>query len=336
MIGCGDIGIRLANELTEEQLVHNESTSKNNYPKNTETLNTIELYGLRRHIDLLPESIQGITCDLNTITDLKECFESSSINYDIVVITLVPNERSDEGYRRAYVENLEKIINGLESATIPPKHIFMVSSTSVYGQQEEQWVDETSETEPTHYSGRRVLQGEQRLAKSDIPSTIIRFSGIYGPGRLRIIEQVRNGEWISEGGSESESEREARNSHSGFSNRIHADDCAGVLAHLIKKQRLGERLGERLDSCYLATDCEPVRLNEVKQWIAAQLGITQSNNEIKEFLGDKKVSTMRRNSKRCLNKKILESGYQFKYPTFREGYGQVILGMKNNEDFIEK
>ncbi len=318
MIGCGDIGIRLANELAQQQLIHNESTFKNNQSVNTETQNTIELYGLRRNIDLLPEPIQGIVCDLNTITDLSECFDSSSNIYDIVVITLVPNERSDDGYRRAYVENLEKIINGLESAIIPPKHIFMVSSTSVYGQQNEQWVDEESETEPTHFSGCRVLQGEQRLAESKISSTIIRFSGIYGPGRLRIIQQVNNGDWESELNNKNEAAK------SGYSNRIHADDCAGVLAHLIKKQMLGEKL----ENCYLATDCEPVRLNEVKQWIAAQFGVTKSKS--KGLLENNKETVMRRNSKRCSNKKILESGYQFKYPTFREGYGQVILGMGKN------
>ncbi len=315
MVGCGDIAIRLANQLIRDQSISATTSSKDSANENL-----LELYGLRRNIDLLPKAIQGITCDLNTIADLKECLSGVDNHFDIAVITLVPNERSDEGYRQAYVENLDKIIHGLESLPSPPKRIFLVSSTSVYGQQNEQWVDEDSDTEPTHYSGWRVLQGEQRIAQSEIPSTVVRFSGIYGPGRLRIIQQVKNGDW------EPVSTKEKINS--GYSNRIHADDCAGVLAHLIKKQLSNEPLENR----YLATDCEPVRLNEVKQWIAKQLGITEKLNkdETPSIAKNKLETIMRRNSKRCSNKKILESGYQFQYPTFREGYGQVIKEMKSN------
>ncbi len=309
MIGCGDIAIRLANDLIQDLSI----------TKNSENKKTLELYGLRRHIDQLPKTIQGIACDLNTIDDLKECLGDGERSFDYVVITLVPNERSDEGYRQAYVANIEKIITGLEALDSPPKWVFLVSSTSVYGQQAEQWVDEDSHTEPTHYSGQRVLQGEQRLVQSTIPSTVIRFSGIYGPGRLRIIQQVENGDWEPEGSDEK--------LNNGYSNRIHADDCAGVLAHFMRKAIKNEPL----DNCYLASDCEPVRLNEVKQWIANRLGITNTKKVDEMPLTNNTNTKMRRNSKKCSNKKLLASGYHFKYPTFREGYGQVIEHLKSTK-----
>ena len=36
----------------------------------------------------------------------------------------------------------------------------------------------------------------------------------------------------------------------------------------------------------------------------------------------------RAGSKRCKNQRLLDSGYWFEYPTFREGYEMVIRGWK--------
>lgn len=295
LIGCGDIAIRLSRELNKQSATF---------------ANAFEFYGVRRDIDQLPDHIHGMAHDLNHAANFSACLLEQQSTFDYVVITLVPNERSDAGYRQAYVENLNAIILALEALPTPPKHIFFVSSTSVYGQDNEEVVDENSETKPTHFSGQRVLQGEKRLAESSIPATVIRFSGIYGPNRLRVIGQVKNGDWSVNDDEES-----------GYSNRIHADDCAGVLAHFIRKKIENTSIA----SCYLASDCEPVRLNTVKRWIAGQLQLSPpmavSNSDKNK---EKKKPTMRRNSKRCSNKKLIESGYQFKYPTFREGYGEVL------------
>ena len=54
-----------------------------------------------------------------------------------------------------------------------------------------------------------------------------------------------------------------------WSNRIHSDDCAGVLAHLIS----GFDAGKRLRQLYVATDSAPVTQHDLRTWLAAQLDV---------------------------------------------------------------
>ena len=47
--------------------------------------------------------------------------------------------------------------------------------------------DETSATEPSRYNGRVLLEGEQVAQRSGLDYTNVRFGGIYGPGRMRLL-----------------------------------------------------------------------------------------------------------------------------------------------------
>jgi nucleoside-diphosphate-sugar epimerase len=212
---------------------------------------------------------------------------------------------SDEGYRQAYVETSQILLKSLEKKSCQPRLIIFVSSTGVYGQQNTEWVDEHSTTAPSSYSGKRLLEAEKLFVKSKMPCCIVRFSGIYGPGRQRLIEQVKEGH-----GAAKEPVL--------YSNRIHAVDCAGVLMHLIEKQRI-----EKIELLYLATDCEPVPLHDVKQWLAEQLELPDN------YLQPKPLGRTLRSSKRCRNKHLLDSGYQFIFPTYREGYHSELKNYKS-------
>ena len=94
-----------------------------------------------------------------------------------------------------------------------------------------------------------------------------------------------------------------------WTNRIHQDDVAGFIVHLLTKIRQPKPV-------YLVNDDEPVKQYEVYQWLAQQLGI-----ELPETI-DKDVGP--RGSKRCLNNALKDSGYQLQYSNFREGYAPVI------------
>ncbi|HEX2878010.1 MAG TPA: hypothetical protein VHO25_00600 [Polyangiaceae bacterium] len=115
--------------------------------------------------------------------------------------------------------------------------------------------------------------------------------GIYGPGRRRLIDSVLSG---------SASYDPNRLS---FTNRIHRDDVAGALAHLIDLPKP--------DAIYLGVDNLPASREEVLTWLAARLGAPepkkQPANEPDNEAG----------SKRCSNARLLASGYRFSYPTFR-------------------
>ncbi|MGC3874464.1 NAD-dependent epimerase/dehydratase family protein [Halomonas sp. GXIMD04776] len=274
ILGCGDIGKTLGTQLIEAG--H-------------------RVIGARRNPEELAASgIEPLAIDLNDPESLKNLPDAN------IVIYVVSADRFDEqAYQAAYRDGLRAVLAELDQRTHKPARMFFVSSTSVYAQQDGEAVDENTLTQPTGFAGQLMREAEQTLIAHDLPGTVVRFSGIYGPGRDRLIQQVREG-------------RIAAATPPMYSNRIHRDDCAGVLSHLIAKT-LND---EPLDELYLASDCEPVPLHEVMAWLAKRLEV-ETHEVIQSPL-------RRRSSKRCDNSRLRETGYEFRYPTFREGYAQVL------------
>jgi len=126
-----------------------------------------------------------------------------------------------------------------------------------------------------------------------MPATVVRFGGIYGPGRTRLIRMVRSGE-----ARRSEPPR--------FTNRIHRDDCAGMLAFLMRH--------EEPEGLYLGADDAPVSDTELYEWLADRMSVPRP-----------RFATNRSGAnKRIRNTRIREAGYDFLYPTYREGYGSLL------------
>lgn len=272
IIGCGDIGQRLGYQLDPARY---------------------QVTGLRRHP---PADLPYLHYQVGDATDSAQLDAVlGAKDFGIIVVSMTPHERSDGAYERAYVQTCRNLVAGLNHHQRRPRLVIFVSSTAVYGQNDGNWVDELSPTTPDSFSGKRLLQAEQIIETSGFTHCIVRFSGIYGPGRHRLIEQVKQGR--------------AANSPQ-YTNRIHADDCAGVLAHLIELQRR-----EQLAHLYIATDSSPTTMIEVVTWIADQLGI-------EDFISD--TASNERGNKRLSNRRVLQSGYQFKYPEFKAGYGALL------------
>lgn len=273
LVGCGDIGIPLGQQLTEQGF---------------------QVWGLRRS-GQLPAPINTINADVTraeTLTSLAE------LSFDYVVVTLTPAAFNDEGYRIVYVAGMTNLLRAL-SGQPRLKRLLFVSSTSVYHQDDGQWVDEDSVTLPQSFSGKRLLEAEQLLAESNIAVTVVRFAGIYGPGRRRLIEQVKARQGCAQ-------------TPALFTNRIHRDDCVGILAYLITLDCGGEQLAD----CYIGVDNEPVTMWQLKNWLALQLKIAPEEL-IEQVL-------TRRNSKRCSNRRLLATGYQLQYPGYQQGYGALL------------
>ncbi|MEA2119104.1 SDR family oxidoreductase [Halovibrio sp. HP20-50] len=276
IIGCGDIGINLGRELLEEG--HH-------------------VIGLRRNVEPLEGTgIKPLKLDLN---DLDDAGAASLPQADYVVYTVSADHFEESAYQSAYPDGLKRVLNVMEQHKTPPRRVFFVSSTSVHGQQEGEVVNEESPTDPSSFSGKLMCEAEQALINHPLPGTVIRFSGIYGPGRDRLIHQVAEG-------------RVAAITPVIYSNRIHRDDCTGIIAHLIRCQESGKPLAD----IYLGSDCEPVTMHNVMMWLAQQLKVDATDTM--------QSPLRRRTSKRCDNQRIIDTGYQFRFPTYREGYAQVL------------
>jgi nucleoside-diphosphate-sugar epimerase len=164
-------------------------------------------------------------------------------------------------------------------------------------------VDEASPTEPLDFRGRRLLEGEALVAASGLPATVVRFAGIYGPGRRRLLERVARGEAEIDPGRPR------------YTNRIHRDDCAGLLAHLLET---GEHRGPSAPPLLIGVDDEPAAERTVLCWLAEQLAAP----EPRERAAPAERAAMA--NRRCRNARLRASGYALRYPTFRQGYAAML------------
>jgi len=273
--GCGYVGSALARRLVDAKC---------------------EVFGLRRSPSGLPDGVRPIAADLSERATLR------ALPADLgAVVYMAAADRFDEAaYKAAYVDGLRNLLAALEEQRQSPRQILFTSSTAVYGQSEGEWVDETSPTAPRGFSGRCLLEGEQLLLASRYPGLVVRLGGIYGPGRTRLIESVRSGQ------------ARLREGPPHYTNRIHRDDCAGVLGHLLDL--------EGPQRIYLGVDCEPADEALVLHWLAERLGVPPPQREPEGGAPNGRSS----GSKRAANDRLLASGYRFIYPSFREGYGALL------------
>ncbi len=298
MAGCGDLG-------TETGLHFAAAGHK--------------VVGWRRSPEKLPPGIEGVGVDLSSGALPPLPAETTA-----VVVALSADSPTEEAYRAAYVDGLGHVLDAVEAAgaagTAIPDRIVFVSSTAVYGDAAGGWVDEGTTPEPGGFSGRIMLEAEDlllsRLHGTGITPVILRLGGIYGPGRTRLIDQVRDGSAVVPADSR-------------YTNRIHRDDAAAAIVHLCTMDSEPAPL-------YLGVDNDPAELGEVLRFLSAEMNLPQPASE--EPRGEtsdgrparsepSRSEPSRGGNKRCSNALLLGTGFTFRYPTFREGYRAILAGI---------
>jgi len=281
--GCGDVGATLGQSLSAAG--H-------------------EVWGLKRHPADLPPGIQPLAADLTdpaTLTVLPPALDG-------VVYSAAAASFSEAAYQAAYVAGVRNLLDALRRAGQQPHRLLFTSSTSVYAQHQGEWVDEDSPAEADGFSGRCIRAGEQWVWDSGWPAVVVRFGGIYGPGRTRLIASVRAGTATRPAGPPL------------YTNRIHRDDCARVLEHLLFLPEPAP--------LYLAVDDDPAPLGEILSWLAAQLDAPEpplaANLPLKPGAAAGDPALRMRASKRCRNARLRASGFQFRYPSYRDGYAALL------------
>lgn len=204
---------------------------------------------------------------------------------------------TEASYRAAYVDGLARVVEA--AAKGAAKRFIFVSSTGVFGQDDGSVVDESSPALPRGFSGRILLEAEALLAAAPIEGATIRFSGIYGPGRDRLIRLVRTASPVS------------AKSRAAITNRIHRDDCARAIAHLVDSPAV--------QPLYLGSDEAPTAMDEILEWIAARLGLApppagEDSAQVLQRGGNKRISSAR----------LRGEGFGFLHPTYREGFAAIL------------
>ena len=207
-----------------------------------------------------------------------------------VVVTLTPDERTPEAYESAYVRTAERLVQSCKRLRIQP-HIIFISSTAVYGQDDGADVDEESAVKPKSFNGRALHLAERLYKTSDLPVTIIRFSGIYGRSERPLEERLRS-------------------ATTGFSpwrwsNRIHVADAVGVIEFVLQSYR-----GNAIPmGVLLASDQRPEQESAIENWVRDQLQLARLQ------FADAQVS-----GKRCNSARLQALGYQLTVEDYRAGY----------------
>lgn len=212
-----------------------------------------------------------------------------------VVFCLAPPDRSLEAYQSVYLQAAREAMTWLDG-NAPQAHVWLISSTGVYGQSDGEWVDETSPAVPVRPGAEIIREAETLWLDSDRPATVLRLSGIYGPGRDRLIREAEKGYRIRSDGPV-------------FTNRIHADDAAAAVIHLIRQRRSHPDVPD----CINLTDPNPAPQQEVLAWLQSELGIQPDHDKEKEP-GGKRVSSER----------LAGTGFHWQYPDYRAGYAALL------------
>ena len=274
IIGCGSIGTQLAHNLAAKG--HDVTGLKRNPPK----------------LDI--GEINYFTADISLAYQLEEL----PLDFEFIYFIVSPDGRNKESYQTIYEIGLTNLIARFAKEGASPNWIF-VSSTSVYGQSEGEWVDEESIAQPDNITSQYIRQAEQQLMDLNPQNIVVRFSGIYGPGREYLLRMAKQQSVIQKDPPY-------------YTNRIHQQDCIGVLIFLLEQSLAGVTLKQ----CYLASDDNPATMWDVMSWLTEHLSCKPP--EVK--VNDKEVGM----NKRCNNQRLKTLGYHFQYPDFKAGYLELI------------
>ena len=240
-----------------------------------------------RAAELRPLGIESIVCDLLTGAGLE------SLPHVAVVAYCVGFDRSPGATMRdVYVRGLENVLDRLPS----PNRFVYVSSTGVYGQSQGEEVDESAPTEPAEESGRVVLEAEGVLRRRLPDAVVLRFAGIYGPGRMIRRQTIEAGEPLV-GDPEK------------WLNLIHVEDGAAAVVAATERGRPGV--------VYNVCDDHPVRRGEFYAEMARLLG-APAPRFVPPQPGN--APPHERANRRILNRRLRgELGLELHYPSFVEG-----------------
>lgn len=271
IVGCGDLGGAIAERLIQQDFA---------------------VTGVRYSKAPVSLGVEVLQADVTHITSLEPL---ASLQPDILLYCVAANAQSDESYKAHYVDGLRNVL-----AVLAPlntlQHVFFVSSTRVYGQQTDELLNEDLPAQPNDFGGLRLQEAESLLSEFDIPATVFRLSGIYGPGRTRLIQLAKT-----------PSQWPIQNS---WTNRIHRDDAAAFITDCIVKVDKEESIAP----LYVVTDSQPTLQYEVLQWLAKEQGIECSKVSVPSTISGKRLS----------NQRMLNTGFTLQYPNYQVGYRHLI------------
>ena len=289
IFGCGYVGTRLADALM------NMGHEVGALTKNLAYANVLKAKGVKEVIIDRLESNSWHSLVSADYTKIINCVSSAGNGLS--------------GYESSYYQGQASILKWAKSQSI---EIFIyTSSTSVYPENSGAWVSENSlRDELINSDTAMVLRRSENLIEKNASDFgryfILRLSGIYGPERHYLLNQIQSSNVIAGSGDY-------------FMNMIHVDDIVSVILKMINvKETVASGI-------YNLSDDLPTQKERVVKWLAAQLELDAPTFD-EALLSQRHASRKTRTkNRRISNTKIKEAmGFVLKYPSYKEGYSQIV------------
>ena len=269
LAGCGDLGLRVAVRLMAAG---------------------DEVWALRRRPPPdAPAGLHWLGADLaapHTLANLPAGITR-------LVYLPAPDARDKAAYRALFLDGLRHVLEALDRSAL--RQVLLVSSSAVYGEHDGDWVDEATPPAPLGFNGELLLEAERWLAAQSVSSTVLRLAGLYGPGRLQLVERLRAGV--------ARVPREVPH----WANRIHVDDAAAAIVHLLRLPSP--------EPLYLGVDDTPLLLDELYDLLAQLVGAPPpAEGAAPAGVGSKRLS----------NARLRASGWAPRWPDARDGYAALL------------
>ncbi len=249
-----------------------------------------EVWALRRTPPVgAADGIRWVRADLTVAQSLQHL----PAGLTQLVYLPAPDRRDACAYGALFADGLHNLLAAAGMATL--QRVLLVSSSAVYGEHGNAWVDENTPTAPLAFNGTLLRDVELWLATQPVRPIVLRLAGLYGPGRLQLLERLRAGLVTVP--------RVARH----WANRVHVDDAAAAIAHVLQ-------LVDPLP-LYLGVDDTPLPMDVLYDHLAALIGAPlPADGPSPDSIGSKRLS----------NARLRASGWAPRWPDARSGYAELI------------
>lgn len=239
--------------------------------------------------------------DVENLDSLKRVFERYTAAR--VLVDSVPPLRAGRA-----VAGVEAVIKALRTSSI--ERVIYLSTTGVFGGREGQFVNELTAPAPWNEQGQARLDCEKayraaRETGARFCSTSLRLPAIYGTDR-GLVQSLRSGTYrmVDDGRL--------------WTNRIHVEDLAEVIARAIRLVTLPEVL--------CVSDDEPALARDVVEFVCNTYGLSLPGSISSQECISRGAYTMVSNQ-RVANRQMKELlGITLRYPTYREGMSEKRKG----------
>ena len=271
IIGCGKLGIKIGSDLRQQ----------------------FNVIGIKRNTISNFHDFKIICLNI-----FDPAFDETltKINPEYVIYSIAADDQSPSSYQKAYLDGLKMSIKFIKENCPKFNHLFFISSTRVYGQNNQNIMTEKTPPEPNDFGGEALYEGELALLKSDISASILRLSGIYGEHRTRLIKMAQNHlSWPEE---------------NRWTNRIYDQDAVNFITFLLNQ--LQKNIA--IEPLYLVTDNSPALLYDVLNHIRGLMGLKVIHFEPNDTYAGKQLKSLI----------IPKTEFIFNFPTYEDGYNFII------------